>query len=255
MPDIGATLRDARLRANIDIHQVEAQTKIRAKYLHALENEDWHLLPGSAYVKGFLRTYADALGLDSKLLIEEYKMRYERPAELELQPIVPRRPEEPQERRSIPREWAIGLVVVALLGALFALGKLTNQNSSDQTTAGDRSPVVAPTTTPEQKPAPAHAKPKPSPFVQLRLVPTGLVYVCLEAAGNRRIIPGVILQPDTPLKTYRSSKFRMTVGNSNLQMKINGKLRTVPPVADGIGYLITKKGRKVLEPQARPTCT
>jgi hypothetical protein len=253
MPEIGATLRDARLRANIDIHQIEVQTKIRAKYLHALENEDWHLLPGPAYVKGFLRTYADALGLDSKLLIEEYKLRYERPAELELQPIVPRRHEQPQERRGLPREWAIGLVVVALLGALFALGKLTSENESSS--VGDRSPVVAPTTTPQPRPAPAHAKPKPSPFVKLRLVPTGLVYVCLEAAGNRRLIPGVILQPDTPLKTYRSSKFRMTVGNSNLQMKINGKLRTVPPVADGIGYLITKKGRKVLEPQARPTCT
>jgi hypothetical protein len=254
MPHIGATLRDARQRANIDIHQVEAQTKIRAKYLHALENEDWHLLPGTAYVKGFLRTYADALGLDSKLLLEEYKMRYERPAELEMQPIVPRRPEEARERRSLPREWAIGLVVLAILAALFALGKLNNQSSNDQT-AGQRSPVVPPTTTPAQAHVPAHAKPKPSPFVQLRLVPTGLVYVCLEAAGNRRLIPGVILQPNQPLKTFRSSKFRLTVGNSNLQMKINGKLRTVPPVADGIGYLITKKGRKVLEPQARPTCT
>jgi hypothetical protein len=254
MPQIGATLRDARLRANIDIHQVEAQTKIRAKYLHALENEDWHLLPGPAYVKGFLRTYADALGLDSKLLIEEYKMRFERPAELEMQPIVPRRPEQAQERRSLPREWAIGLVVVALLAALFALGKLTNESGNDQT-AGEHSPVVPPTTTPAEKRPPTPTKPKPSPFVQLRLMPTGLVYVCLEAAGNRRLIPGVILQPDTPLKTYRSSKFRLTVGNSNLQMKINGKLRTVPPVADGIGYLITKKGRRVLEPQARPTCT
>ena len=68
MPDIGATLREARMRARIDISEIEAETKIRAKYLRALENEEWDLLPGPTYVKSFLRTYAEALGLDAKLL-------------------------------------------------------------------------------------------------------------------------------------------------------------------------------------------
>src|ERR1700760_4290130 len=76
MPEIGATLRDARRRARIDVSEIEAQTKIRAKYLRALENEEWDLLPGPTYVKSFLRTYAEALGLDGKLLIEEYKLRH-----------------------------------------------------------------------------------------------------------------------------------------------------------------------------------
>src|SRR6059036_2446340 len=89
MPDIGATLREARMRARIDISEVEAETKIRAKYLRALENEEWDLLPGPTYVKSFLRTYADALGLDGKLLVEEYKLRFERLSDVELQPISP----------------------------------------------------------------------------------------------------------------------------------------------------------------------
>src|SRR3978361_923346 len=63
MPDSGAPLREARMRARIDVSEVEAQTKIRAKYLRALENEEWDLLPGPTYVKTFLRTSADALGL------------------------------------------------------------------------------------------------------------------------------------------------------------------------------------------------
>ncbi len=46
MPEIGATLREARMRARIDVSEIEAQTKIRAKYLRALENEEWGLLPG-----------------------------------------------------------------------------------------------------------------------------------------------------------------------------------------------------------------
>ena len=80
MADIGTTLREARIRARIDISEVEARTKIRAKYLRAIENEEWDLLPGPVYVKSFLRTYGDFLGVDTRLLVDEYKRRYERPA-------------------------------------------------------------------------------------------------------------------------------------------------------------------------------
>ena len=61
MAEIGATLREARMRQRIDITDMEVRTKIRAKYLRALENEEWDLLPGPTYVRSFLRTYADAL--------------------------------------------------------------------------------------------------------------------------------------------------------------------------------------------------
>jgi cytoskeleton protein RodZ len=58
--EIGATLRTARMSARIDVSEIEAQTKIRAKYLRALENEEWDLLPGPTFVRSFLRTYAQA---------------------------------------------------------------------------------------------------------------------------------------------------------------------------------------------------
>src|SRR5438477_4162675 len=89
MPEIGETLREARMRAKIDVSEVEGETKIRAKYLRALENEEWDLLPGPTFVRSFLRTYADYLGLDSKLLVEEYRLRHERPSDLDLAPIGP----------------------------------------------------------------------------------------------------------------------------------------------------------------------
>src|SRR6201994_2120185 len=108
MPEIGATLREARMRARIDISEIEAETKIRAKYLRARESEEWGLLPGTAYVRSFLRTYAEALDLDAKLLLEEYKLRHERPSDHDLMTIgSPRRrggggrgPREP--RRGVP---------------------------------------------------------------------------------------------------------------------------------------------------------
>src|SRR3979409_2463271 len=98
MPEIGATLREARMRARIDVSDVEAETKIRAKYLRALENEEWDLLPGPTYVKSFLRSYADALGLDGRMLVEEYKLRHERLSDSELQPISPRSTRDRQRR-------------------------------------------------------------------------------------------------------------------------------------------------------------
>ena len=83
MPEIGDQLRETRMRQRIDITEVEAATKIRAKYLRALENEEWDLLPGPTFVKTFLRSYADYLGLDSRQLVEEYKQRFERPSTMD----------------------------------------------------------------------------------------------------------------------------------------------------------------------------
>ena len=63
--------------------EVEARTKIRVKYLRAIESEEWDLLPGPVYTKSFLRGYGDFLGLDSRMLVEEFERRDEEPAERE----------------------------------------------------------------------------------------------------------------------------------------------------------------------------
>src|SRR3954465_11652700 len=88
MPSIGETLREARMRQRLDIADVEERTKIRAKYLRALENEEFGMLPGSTFVKTFLRTYAEQLGLDPQRLGEEYRTNYESGDELDLQPLA-----------------------------------------------------------------------------------------------------------------------------------------------------------------------
>src|SRR5919112_451967 len=105
MPEIGPTLRETRMRQRLDITEVEAATKIRAKYLRALENEEWDQLPGPTFVRTFLRTYGDYLGLDSRMLVEEYKQRFQRPTPQELLPFSPRAAGRRQRRgRSIPRD-------------------------------------------------------------------------------------------------------------------------------------------------------
>jgi cytoskeleton protein RodZ len=126
MADIGSTLREARMRARIDITEVETRTKIRAKYLRALENEEWDLLPGPIYVKSFLRTYGDYLGLDSRLLVDEFKRRYERPTDHELRPISSlARERERYSRGPLLPSWAlIALVLVGVLVVLYVVGNI-----------------------------------------------------------------------------------------------------------------------------------
>lgn len=74
---IGQVLKDARARAGLELRAIEERTKIRTKYLRAIENEEWDALPSSAYAKGFLRSYAEALGLDGEALVDEYRRRVE----------------------------------------------------------------------------------------------------------------------------------------------------------------------------------
>jgi cytoskeleton protein RodZ len=74
--EIGNSLREARLRQGLEFPEIEQRTKIRGKYLRALEEEQFDLLPGQTYVKGFLRSYAEFLGLDGQLYVDEFNSRY-----------------------------------------------------------------------------------------------------------------------------------------------------------------------------------
>jgi Helix-turn-helix domain len=76
MFELGNSLREARTRQGLDLPQAELATKIRGKYLRALEEEHFEVLPAETYVKGFLRAYADFLGLDGQLYVDEYESRF-----------------------------------------------------------------------------------------------------------------------------------------------------------------------------------
>src|SRR5690349_2764460 len=137
MAEIGETLREARMRRRIDMTEVETATKIRGKYLRALENEEWDLLPGPTFVKSFLRTYAEYLGLDARLLVEEYRQRFERPTSQDLTPFSAARRGRPPRRRqrlaSMGPVLVIGGLVVALLAVLWVLGTIGNNNDETPT--------------------------------------------------------------------------------------------------------------------------
>ena len=118
MFDIGSSLREARLRQNLDFPELEERTKIRPKYLRALEDERFDILPAPTFVRGFLRSYAESLGLDGQPFVDEYNSRFtvgEDDAPLRARRVpVQRRDRGPRESRMA----AVALVAIATATAL-----------------------------------------------------------------------------------------------------------------------------------------
>jgi len=261
------------MRARIDISEIEAETKIRAKYLRALENEEWGLLPGPAYVRSFLRTYAEALGLDAKLLLEEYKLRHERPSDHDLMPIGtsrrrgrggggPMRP--PREPRRIPPGALIAVIIVLLLAALAALGHWTNNGDdsgdggSAATTATDRTtttrvPASSRTTTTKSSSSKKKSTASSSKIVRVQLVATGTVFACLVDSEGTQRIKGVTLNNGQTAGPFRSRSFRLLLGNGNATVRVDGKVRSVPRKSP-VAFRVAKGKFTQVNPDSVPDC-
>ena len=114
MFEIGSSLREARVRQQLGFEELEARTKVRAKYLRFLEEERFEQLPDHAYTKGFLHVYADALGLDGRLYVEEYNLRFIGGEEATA-PRAPRAPIGRQRRRNRRESGTVGVALAAIL--------------------------------------------------------------------------------------------------------------------------------------------
>lgn len=129
---IGPRLRDARRRLGLEVREVEERTKIRARYIRALENEDWETLPGPAYIRGFLRTYGQLLGLDGEMLADEFRRRYgEAPgaATTPTEPLLSDRRRPSMPRSPSPLVWAVG-IIVGIVALIIVLGLLSGGDDS-----------------------------------------------------------------------------------------------------------------------------
>jgi cytoskeleton protein RodZ len=253
-PGIGQRLREARIRRGIELSQVEQVTKIRAKYLCAMEEDRWELLPGHAYARGFLSTYAGFLELDETALVAEYRRRHERVEDME--PI----PEEMLPRRGVVRKAPIrsrvvalvGLIAAAVLGVVAVIELTGGSGDSGHATSraagpkpGGTSPAATSTTTP---PVAQPAR------ISLQLRSVGTVWVCLIGDRGRVLVNGETLTADEVRGPFEADAFKVTFGNGSMQMKVDGKPVEVPQVAEPLGYQITSQGLTELNPSSRPTC-
>lgn len=148
--EIGSALREAREQRGLELGDVEDATRIRATYLAALEDERFDRLPGRAYAKGFLRVYADFLGLDGRRLVEMFN---ERVPDAEPQELAPPTVASVRARPWLnPLPLTLALVALALAGV--AVWRLTEPRQHGA--APLRPPPTAP---PSTAPAPRHHAP------------------------------------------------------------------------------------------------
>ena len=252
MPSIGETLREARMRQRLDIADVEERTKIRAKYLRALENEEFGLLPGSTFARTFLRTYAEVLGLDPHVLVEEFRTNYEQEDELEVQALGgPPPPPRDRERRYTggppSRVTVVVGAVVLLLAFLLVLGLTGGEDDEERTaqTTGETETTERPAKPKRRRPPPA---PTPSQ-VSLRVTPTVPTYVCLDTGpGTDILFEGILEEP----REFKEEKLRINLGKSSVELRANGKPVPVEPTPNPVGYEFSPTGSKELEAGQRP---
>ena len=254
MQPIGERLREARMRQGRDITEVEAATKIRAKYLRALENDEFSMLPGTTYVKSFLRTYAEYLGLDAHLLVEEFRAQHEPRGEEEVPSFAPpTRTRPPQERRVAGPGMAIspglllagGVLAVLLLLAIIGL-------ASGGGGGGKKKP--ASTAGPPKGPATAHrsrpAAPPLAPEVKLKVVPTETTYVCVDDGHGTKLFEGTI----STTQTFRGKRLRINMGRSSANVFLNGKPVSFARTAAAVGLSFSRTGRVTPIPPLHRPC-
>jgi helix-turn-helix protein len=233
VPPIGETLREARMRQRLDITDVEAQTKIRAKYLRALENEDFAMLPGRTFVKSFLRTYAEFLGLDPHLLVEEYRVRHDPRDESELTSFA--RPPKGRRRRRPPRRPAwlpLAAAVVAILALLLVLGLTGGSSNESSTTTTTTTSAKKSTQRKSPKAEKKHVVRRPR-TVHLRIVPAAPTYVCLDKGRGTAVVYENTL---TGPKSWKARHLRINLGRREVRITVNGKPIAVPAGSDPIGF-------------------
>jgi cytoskeleton protein RodZ len=248
---VGATLRKTRNRRKVGLSEVENATKIRLRYLRAMENEEWDVLPGGAYTRSFIRTYASFLGLDGERLADEYRRGTEAGAAGEPGPrtepaVAPPRPPRRGPRLST-RAWTV-LVTTCLVAVLVAVGVSTWGGETVTTGTG-------PAHKKGEKRAAAPPAQKPSSGVSVRLAANAEVWVCLLDASGERLVDGQILEAGTQEGPFHSGSFTVSFGNGEVSMKIDGQQASIPATSSPIGYSIDSSGRLQQLPESeRPTC-
>lgn len=206
---IGQRLKAARERQNITLVQAQEQTLIRGKYLQALEQDNWLILPGRAYLKGYLRRYSDFLELDGNTLVNQFTKEFTHwtttsPASPSLEPLK-------RHWSVTPKLLATLLAAVIILAMVGYIGYQIRQISAPPTLV-----IIAP------------AK-------EVILAQERLEIVGRSSAGSVVLINNQNVMQDAS-------------GNFRLEISLQDGLNTIEIVAKSRFNRVTSKTIKVLRP-------
>jgi hypothetical protein len=234
--EIGSSLRDARVRKGLELTSLEAETKIRAKYLRALEEERFDLLPGDTYVKGFLRIYAEKLGLDGQLYVDEYNSRFS----LSEEPVVANRP----RHKARQGRFEASAVVVALAG-IVAVTVLViaawRLGGSDEGGAGSTATAAATTSAPAEAATTAPSA-EPPPVQLLLTAQKGASRVVVrQGSANGAVLWEGTLSKGDDQPVEGTTLWVFVAKSQNIALTLNGE--ATPPIGRGShAVLVTEDG-------------
>jgi cytoskeleton protein RodZ len=247
---VGTILREARNRRKVELSEVEAATRIRFRFLRAIEDEEWDVLPGGVYTRGFIRTYASFLGLDGDRLVDDYRESVE-PWHRDVD--APQPQAGSATAASGLRGVAVaGLVVVAVIAvAVIAIVAIPGGGSGGSgPVAGNRHEVVH-----KAKPEAKSAPPQIKKGVTVELTASAEVWACVLSAKGVALVDGLILEAGAVEGPFHSGSFTVSFGNGEVKMRIDGREAEIPATSSPIGYAIDPEGNLTkLEEAERPTC-
>lgn len=230
---LGSELREARLQRGLTLEQVAYETRIRTRYLEALEDERFDDLPGEAYAKGFLRTYADFIGLDGPQMLARYRARFPRRAE----PAVSPRPQPPYEPKRFLAAVGAALALVLLAVAGLVAWQLDGGNGEGERTA---SATTQTNTASRPKPKPAAQPARRGSLLALTAASPCWLEVRFGGPDGKLVWVGT-LQPGRRLRLGLGRRIWLRAGNPTaLRARIDGKLRRLPANAGQL--LVTSTG-------------
>ncbi|HET9154380.1 MAG TPA: helix-turn-helix domain-containing protein [Solirubrobacterales bacterium] len=255
---VGKKLREARTRKKLSLQAVEEATKIRGRYLQALENDEWDQLPGDIYARAFIRTYGRYLGLDGDRLAEEQRQDRgaarpgERLPRVDPKPGRVARPRSPRGRRTVPPRLLAVLVTGLVVAALVVIGLSTGGSTGGGSGSGAKGTGAATEATGKQK---SRGRQAAAPGHSLRLAATGEVWVCLMNGREKPLVDGQILGEGESVGPFRSGSFTLALGNGAVTMTVDGRQAKLPEPASPIGFAVGADGKvRELPEGERPTC-
>ncbi|AIQ42008.1 RodZ domain-containing protein [Paenibacillus sp. FSL R5-0912] len=140
MSELGRHLKEARLQKGMSLDDVQEVTKIRKKYLEAIEAGDYKVLPGSFYVRAFIKTYAEAVGVNPDELMEEHGNVPAAPVDTTMETVIQKRSRKPETERNA--KWLPTLLMwtfpVLILVVIYLYASSTmNKEEADKTDSGN----------------------------------------------------------------------------------------------------------------------
>ena len=246
MFEIGGSLREARLKRDLTPADVQKAIRIRDRYLQALEEERWEVLPGDAYVKGFLRTYADYLGLDGNLYVEEYNSRFAHPDEQPL--LVPER----FARTSGPFAGvgflrplvAVGIIVavVAAVAAWQLSSSSGNPQGTPPTTSNTTTTATHHHTKSKKTRKKHHHAALPNRAVVVASRGSSWLWIRSGSAAGPTVYQGTLLQGKTLPVSLTKGPVWMRIGDpTSIDVRLGGKLVHGLPTQVG-NVLLSRRG-------------